>query len=292
MRRCPFHARGGGDLTFALDRASVGHTGHRGSHAVPSAPGRGRPPAPTGASRGVRGGLCLTARLWGSGPSRRHWRGGQGLWSRALAGTPHRAVWTWLRFLLDAGQGPQSCAGAGRGDGMALDGVGTCPCLAEGPQIPRGPHTLPVNPPEHSSPSLAGEERSPNLPRQTGLPTAWQCGPQWTKVWGSCLSASPKFLVSHKGEGAHPEPVLASAGRAGGWCLGGLCSGVSVCLVLPPSSGETSAALGPPEPDLANGQLTSWGPGTATVNRPQEEATEDGVGPVGTLRSELFSPRV
>lgn len=56
---------------------------------------------------------------------------------------------------------------------------------------------------------------------------AWECGPQWMKVWGSSLSASPRFLVSHKGEGAHPEPVLASAGRAGGWCLGGRCSGVS-----------------------------------------------------------------
>lgn len=88
------------------------------------------------------------------------------------------------------------------------------------------------------------------------------------------------------------EPV---AGVSGAGALGSL-----VCLVLlPPSSVETSAAPGPPEagqrpiwPDLAHGQLISWGPGTSPVHSAQEEAAEDGVGPVEALWSELFSHRV
>lgn len=55
-----------------------------------------------------------------------------------------------------------------------------------------------------------------------------------------------------------------------------------------------SAAPGPAEAGQqliwlhsAHGQDTSWGPGTSTLNRPQEEATEDGVGPMETLEPEL-----
>lgn len=72
---------------------------------MPSATGRGallRRPAPRG---GPRWAMC-DGQSAGLRAIREHWQGGQGLWSRAPAGTPHCGVWTWLRFLLDAGQGP------------------------------------------------------------------------------------------------------------------------------------------------------------------------------------------